>query len=122
MIAILVKLVKSCIAEVLKTVAPQSAPELWEAVRRKDEVSKILESVHPGSDLLLAVVEFYKQADSSEIRRQLLSLVASKVTYAARVAHITRLTRYEFSAARRYVLEVGVGLPVQPVAKQTREK
>ena len=65
------------IAEVLKTVAPQSAPELWEAVRRKDEVSKILESVHPGSDLLLGVVEFYKQADSSAIRRQLLSLVAS---------------------------------------------
>ena len=48
------------IVEVLKTVAPQSAPELWEAVRRKDEVSKILESVHPGSDLLLAVVESYK--------------------------------------------------------------
>ena len=54
------------IAEVLKTVAPQSAPELWEAVRRKNEVSKILESVHPGSDLLLAVVESYKQADSLE--------------------------------------------------------
>lgn len=110
------------IAEVLKTVAPQSAPELWEAVRRKDEVSKILESVHPGSDLLLAVVESYKQADSSEIRRQLLSLVASKVTYASLAAHIPRLTRYEFSAARRYMLEVGAGLPVQPVAKKTREK
>ena len=81
------------IAEVLKTVAPQSAPELWEAVRRKDEVSRILESVHPGSDLLLAVVESYKQADSSEIRRQLLSLVASKVTYAALATHIPRLTR-----------------------------
>ena len=101
--------------------APQSAPELWEAVRRKDEVSKILESVHPGSDLLLAVVESYKQADSSEIRRQLPSLVASKVTYATLAAHIPQLTRYEFSAARRYVLEVGAGLPVQPVAKQTRE-
>ena len=57
------------IAEVLKTVAPQSAPELWEAVRRR---SKILDSVHPGSDLLLAVVEFYKQVDSSDIRRQVL--------------------------------------------------
>ena len=45
------------IAEVLKTVAPQSASELLEAVRKKDEVNKILESVHPGSDPLLAVVE-----------------------------------------------------------------
>ena len=44
------------IAEVLKTVAPQSTPELWEAVRRKDELSKFLESLRPGSDLLLAVV------------------------------------------------------------------
>ena len=47
------------ITEVLKTVAPQSAPELLEAVRRKDKVSKILESAHPGSDPLLAVVESY---------------------------------------------------------------
>ena len=91
-------------------------------MRRNDEVSKILESVHPGSDLLLALVESYKQADASEIRRQLLSLVASNVTYAAHAARIPRLTRYEFSAASRYILEVGAGLPVQPVAKQTREK
>lgn len=110
------------IAEVVKTVAPQSAPELWEAVRRKDEVSQILESVRPGSDLLLAVVESYKHADTSETRRQLLSLVASKVTYAALAVHIPRLTRYEFTAARRYMLEVGAGLPVQTATKQTREK
>ena len=76
------------IAEDLITVAPQSAPELWEAVRRKDKVNKVLESVNPGSDLLLAVVQSYKQADSSEIRRQLLGLVASKVTYATLAAHI----------------------------------
>ena len=100
------------ISEVLKTVAPQSAPELWEAVRGKNEVSHLLGSVHNGSDLLLAVVESYKQADTSETRRQLLSLVASKVTYAELVAHIPRLTRYEFTAARRYTLEVGAGLTV----------
>ena len=110
------------ISEVLKTVAPQSAPELWEAVRGKNEVSHLLGSVHNGSDLLLAVVESYKQADTSETRRQLLSLVASKVTYAELVAHIPRLTRYEFTAARRYTLEVGAGLTVQSEAKQIREK
>ena len=92
-------------------------------MRRKDEVTQLLESAGPGSDLLLAVVESYKQAETSEIsRRQLLSLVAGKVTYAALAAHIPRLTRYEFTAARRYMLEVGAGLPVQPAAKQTREK
>ena len=109
-IALLVKLVKS---------SRKSAPELWEALRRKDEVNKILECAHPGSDLLLAVVESYKQVDYSEIRRLLLSLVASKVTYTALAAHI--LTRYEFSAARQYMLEVGAGLPVQPVAKKIRK-
>ena len=91
-------------------------------MRRKDEVTQLLESVGPGSDLLLAVVESYKQADTSEIRRQLLSLVAGKVTYAALAAHIPRLTRYQFTAARRYMFEVGAGLPVRPVAKQTRGK
>ena len=54
-------------------------------------------------------MESYKQADTSETRRQLLSLVASKVTYAELVAHIPRLTRYEFTAPRRYTLEVGAG-------------
>ena len=110
------------IAEVLKTVAPQSALELWEAVRRKEEVSKFLESLRPSSDLLLAVVESYKQADFSEIRRQLLSLVASKITYAALAAHIPRLTRYEFTAAGRYTLEVGAGLPVQQAVKKPKRK
>ena len=110
------------IAEVLNAVASQSDPELWEAVRRKDEFSQLFESVGPGSDLLLAVVESYKQANTSEIRRQLPSLVAGKVTYAALAAHIPRMTRYEFTAARRYMIKVGAGLPVQPAAKQTREK
>ena len=32
-------------------------------------------SVHNGNDLLLVIVESYKQADTSETRRQLLSLV-----------------------------------------------
>lgn len=106
----------------LKTVAPQSAPELWEAVRGKNEVSHLLGYVHNGSDLLLAVVESYKQADTSETR--LLSLVASKVTYAELVAHIPRLTRYEFTAAslRQYTLEVGAGLTVQSEAKEIRQK
>ena len=54
------------ISEVLKTVAPQSAPELREGN---------CGSVHNGSDLLLAIVESYKQADTSETRHQLLSLV-----------------------------------------------
>ena len=105
------------ISEVLKTVALQSAPELCEAVRGKNEVSHLLGSLHNGKDLLLAVVESYKQADTSETRHQLLSLVASKVTYAELVAHIPRLTRYEFTAARRYTLEVGAGLTVQLDAK-----
>ena len=48
--------------------------------------------------------------------------MASKVTYAELVAHIPRLTRYEFTAARRYTLEVGAGLTVQSEAKQIREK
>ena len=49
------------IAEVLRTVPLQTAPELWEAVRRKDEVTQLLESAGPGSDLLLAVVESYNK-------------------------------------------------------------
>ena len=91
-------------------------------MRRKDEVSEHLDSVSPGNDPLLAVVECYKQADTSEIRRQLLSLVSGKVNYPTLTMLIARLTRYEFTVVRRYVHEVGAGLPVQPAAKQTRQK
>ena len=67
-------------------------------------------------------MESYKHADTSETRRQLLSLVASNVTYAELVAHISRLTRYEFTAARRHTLEVGAGRTAKSEAKQIREK
>ena len=110
-----IRIASTIISEVLKTVAPQCAPELWEAVRGKKEVSHLLWSVHNGSELLLGVVESYKQADTSETRRQLLSLVANKVTYVELIAHIPRLTRYEFTTARRYTLQVGAGLTVQSV-------
>lgn len=52
--------VSEIIVEVLKIVVLQLVLELWEVVRRKDEVSKIFEFVYFGSDLLLVVVEFYK--------------------------------------------------------------
>ena len=48
--------------------------------------------------------------------------MASKVTYAELVSHMPLLTRYQFTAARRYTLEVGAGLNVQLEAKQIREK
>ena len=86
-------------------------------MRGNNEDSHLLGSVHNGSDLLLAVVETYKTY-TSETRRQLLSLVVSKVTYAELVAHLPRLTRYEFTAARLYTLEVGAELTVLSEAKQ----
>ena len=84
-------------------------------MRGKNEVSHLLGSVHNGSEVLLAVVESYKQADTSETRCQLLSLVANKVIYVDLVAHIPRLTGYEFTAARPYTLQVGAGFTVQSV-------
>lgn len=111
------------IAEVIKTVAPGSVHKLWEAVRTKGKVNKYLQLKVPGNDLMLAIVESYKLAEKTETRRQLLSICANKVTYADLVAHIPSLSRYEFTAARRYALEVGAGLPVPVTSiQQRREK
>ncbi|CAB4040733.1 Hypothetical predicted protein, partial [Paramuricea clavata] len=86
------------IASVIKTVAPDSAPQLWEAVRTKGKVSQFLQMPRPDNGLVQAIVESYKLAEKAE-------------------------TRYEFTAARRYALEVGAGLPVlAPSVKQTRER
>jgi hypothetical protein len=111
------------IASVIKTVAPESAPELWEAVKTKGKVSQFLQMPRPDNGLVQAVVESYKLAEKAETRRQLLSICASKVTYSELTAYIPKLTRYEFTAARRYALEVGAGLPLlAPSVKQTRER
>ncbi|KAK3745253.1 hypothetical protein QZH41_010887, partial [Actinostola sp. cb2023] len=110
------------IAEVVRTVAPQSAAALWTAVRNTDEVSKLRASDKLGSELLIAVSESYKQASKSETKRQLLSLVASKVSYAELTKHIPELTRYQCTAARRYRIETGAGLRLDAPPKQIREK
>ena len=87
------------IASVIKTVAPDSAPELWEAVRTKGKVSQFLQMPRHDNGLVQAIVESYKLAEKAETRRQLLSICASKVTYSELTAHIPKLTRYEFTAA-----------------------
>ena len=115
--------VSEIIAGVIKTVAPDSAPELWQAVMTNDKVSQFLQVPKPTNDLVQAVVESYKLAEKPQTRRQLLSIIANKVTYSELVAHIPTLTRYEFTAVRRYALEVGAGLPLPaPSEKKTRER
>ena len=115
--------VSEIIAGVIKTVAPDSAPELWQAVMTNDKVSQFLQIPKPINDLVQAIVESYKLAEKSQTRRQLLSIIANKVTYSELVAHIATLTRYEFTAARRYALEVGAELPLPaPSEKNTRER
>ncbi|CAB4034797.1 Hypothetical predicted protein, partial [Paramuricea clavata] len=96
-------------SQAIKTVAPDSAPELWEAVRIEGKVSQFLQMPRPDNGLAQAIVESYKLAEKAETRRRLLSICASKVTYSELIAHIPKLTRYEFTAARRRTLTLSSG-------------
>ena len=49
--------VSEVIAGVIKTVAPDSAPELWQAVMTRDKVSQFLQIPKENNDLVQAVVD-----------------------------------------------------------------
>lgn len=103
----------SAIAEVVRTLAPDSSLSLWKAIKSNDSVDTLLDG---------QICESYKQASGSETRRQLLSLVAHKVTYQEILPYIPDMTRYQFTAARKHAMEVGAGQAVEPPTKQVREK
>ena len=119
-----IKKASNAVAEVLRTVAPGSAASLWDAVKDSDEVGKQLVngSTRTGNNLLFVISESIKQASSRETRRQLISLVSSKVSFSKLQQYIPNLTRYQFTASRRYGLEVGAGLQADTPSKQIRER
>lgn len=109
------------IAEILRTVAPESAASLWNAIKRSNDVMEQLEDPMLDDNFLLALAESYKQASKPDTRRQLLSLVAGKISHAHLSKYIPAVTRYQYTAARKYSLEVGADFTVdQPQQHRTK--
>lgn len=114
---------KEAVVAVLEEVAPNQCQQLWQSL----VASKSLES-HLSSDndddidevFMEALAECYRNADNWQTRRQLLSIMADKVSHKTLQRWIPDLTRYRFSTARKHVLVQGRGVPLPLQSSRTR--
>ena len=83
---------------------------------------------HPVNDndervdevLMEALAEYYKNASNWQTRRQILFVMADKVSYKAPKKWIPNMTSYRFGEARKHILIEGRGVAQSPQSSQTR--
>ena len=107
----------------LDEVAPNQSDQLWQSLVTSKSFGQ-----HPFDDdeeredelLMRALAECYRNANNWQTRRQILSIMADKVSYKALQKWIPNLTRYRFSEARRHILVEGKGVAPSLQSSQTR--
>ena len=111
-----VRKTRQAINAVLEEVAPNQHHRLWEAI-----ISKPLDSQNPfeeqqnvDSVLMEALAQCYENASKWDTKRQILSIMADKVSYSTLQTWIPDLTRYRFTAAKKHILVKGRGIPLTP--------
>ena len=108
----------SFFAAALNVIAPGDADELWTALKASNSVEKALHTneleTPEDRKYLEALAESYENASTWETRRQILSVLADKVTFKKIQSYIPGLTSYRFTAARKHTLEYGRGALLPP--------
>lgn len=105
---------KQVVDACLKEIAPQDHQHLLESV-----VSAHRDCDNIDYTLLEALTECYNNADHWSVRRQILSIIADKVTYNDLLKWIPDLSRYRYNIARHHRLLHGRGavVPVHPTTR-----
>ena len=115
---------KQAVDAVLDEVAPNQSDQLWQSLVTSRSLGQ-----HPFSTddeeradevLMQALAECYRNANNWQTRRQILSIMADKVSYKALQKWIPNLTRYRFSEARKHILVEGRGVAPSLQSPQTR--
>jgi len=111
-----VRKAKQAVTAVLDEVAPNQHHQLWHAI-----ASKPLESLNSSEEeedidnvLMEALAQCYTNADRWDTKRQILSIMADKVTYCTLQRWIPTLSRYRFTVARKHTLVQGRGVLPKP--------
>lgn len=108
----------SFVGAALNVIASEDADELWAALKASNSVEKALHAneIETLEDrkFLEALAESYENAPTWETRRQILSVLADKVTFKKIQRYIPGLTSYRFTAARKHTLEYGRGALLPP--------
>jgi len=110
-----IRKVKQAVFTTLEEIAPQNSDFLFNAIEssRREETSTL------DTTLLEALIECYENASHWSTRRQILSIIADKVSFTVLQKWIPDISRYRYNIARHHTVLHGRGAVVQP-QKKTR--
>ena len=115
--------VNQAVDAVLEEVAPNQSGQLWKSLvasKSSDENPSGNERKPVDEVLMEALAECYRNASNRQTRRQILSIMADKVSFKTLKKQIPNLTRYQFREARKRILVEGRGVALSLQSSQTR--
>ena len=110
------------VTAVMEDIAPKSPAQLFQALCSSKAIQNILSSddesdkVAVDETLMEALAECYHAATCWETRRQILSIMADKVSFRKLRRWIPDLSNYRFTEAKRHCLVHGRGAPIPSVS------
>ena len=113
---------RQAVGAVLGEVAPHQSGQLWKALTtyrslEHEDSSSSEEDAEVDIDevLMSALADCYNNSSTWQVRRQVLSIVADKLTFRTIRRWIPDLTRYRFTTARDHALRYGRGVVPSPI-------
>lgn len=115
------------VSTVLEVIAPDDAGLLWSALKASQRINNRFNEYCTTSDssLMLALVESYKQASNNNTRKNILSVIADKLSFNDLEKLIPGISRHRFTTARRHGLQYGadaLATQIGTTSKAVREK
>lgn len=111
------------VTTLLELVAPNDAALLWRSLKESSQINeRYSETSTSERSLLTALIESYKQAAHQSTRKQILSVMADKLSFKDLEQLIPGLSRYRFHSARLHRLQHGVGAPLPQMPTAIRER
>ena len=116
------------VVAMVRDISPSESKPLFHEVISSNALRHQLSSDKGSTDdecvdetLMLALAECYDAANSWEMRRQILSIIADKVRYKKIIRYIPGLSMYHYTEAKRHCLTYGRGAPVPKVRAPRRD-
>lgn len=106
------------VSSVLEIIAPNDAGLLWSALKASPSINDRYNAPRTESSLLTALIESYKQATHSSTRKNILSVIADKLTFNDLQKLIPGLSRSRFTAARRHGVQYGTEALATQIGKK----
>ena len=106
------------VSSVLEVIEPNDAGLFWGALKASPGINDRYNEPKAESSLLSALIESYKQASHSSTRKNILSVIADKLSFHDLQKLIPDLSRRRFTEARRHGIQYGA----QALASQIGKK